>query len=93
MMTKNAATQYAPEGIRVNCVHPGAMAERVKVVLGAAARPAHVAALMEDLRKQTPLGRLGTASDIAWAVRYLLSEESSFVTGLDLVVDGGFTVK
>jgi NAD(P)-dependent dehydrogenase (short-subunit alcohol dehydrogenase family) len=93
MLSKSAATQYAVEGIRVNSVHPGPMESRMVEVVGAKADAADTAALEARLKSQIPMARLGRPIDIAHAVRYLLSDESSFVTGIDLPVDGGLTAQ
>ena len=93
LLSLSAATQYASEGIRVNCVHPGPMKVRMAQVVGKQADAAQIAGLEARLTAQVPLGRLGQAEDIGWAVRYLLSDESSFVTGVDLPVDGGLTAQ
>jgi NAD(P)-dependent dehydrogenase (short-subunit alcohol dehydrogenase family) len=93
LLSKSAATQYAHEGIRVNCVHPGPMEVRMLEVVGPKADPAGTKKLEDKLRSQVPMGRLGRAIDIAFAVRYLLSDESAFVTGIDLPVDGGLTAQ
>lgn len=93
LLSVSAATQYATQGIRVNCVHPGPMKMRMAQVVGKQADAAAVADLEARLTAQIPMARLGQAEDIAWAVRYLLSDESSFVTGVDLPVDGGLTAQ
>ena len=93
LLSASAATQYAAEGIRVNCVHPGPMKVRMAQIVGVRASPSQVAGLEARLIAQIPLGRLGRAEDIAWAVRYLLSDESTFLTGVDLPVDGGLTAQ
>ena len=87
LLTKATAIQYAADGIRCNSVHPGyidtAMTER----------------MMSDpqIRQQrlaaTPLGRIGTVDDIANGVLFLASDESSFMTGSELVIDGGYTAQ
>ncbi|MFV0425667.1 MAG: SDR family NAD(P)-dependent oxidoreductase [Beutenbergiaceae bacterium] len=89
----SAATEYAAAGIRVNNVHPGPMAVRMQQVVGVQATPEEVAGLEARLTAQIPMGRLGKAQDIAWAVRFLLSDESAFVTGVDFPVDGGLTAQ
>lgn len=92
LMTKNDAITYAPEGIRVNSIHPGyiwtPMVEN------------HLRATSPDLEAAKaaagsvhPLGHMGDPDDIAWAVVYLASEEAKFVTGAELVVDGGYTAR
>ena len=81
MLTKCAATEFGPLGIRVNCVAPGAIEnERTKV------ENPEYAKTWEAL---TPLRRCGTTSDVANTVIYLCSEQASFVTGQTLYVDGG----
>jgi 3alpha(or 20beta)-hydroxysteroid dehydrogenase len=93
LLTKSVATEYADRGVRANSVHPGPMQSRMAMVVGPKADPTGVAALEERLRAQVPLGRLGLPIDIAWAVRFLLSDESAFITGVDLPVDGGLTAQ
>jgi NAD(P)-dependent dehydrogenase (short-subunit alcohol dehydrogenase family) len=84
-MTKAAAVELAPYGIRVNGVAPGLVASPMATALPAAYRDGHV--------KATPLGRLGTPDDVAWAVHYLVSAGAGFVTGAEIVVDGGFLAR
>ncbi len=82
--TKSAAIQLAGDGIRVNSLHPG-FAD-TPFTVGPFAEPG----ALERRLKQVPLGRLGTAREVANAILYLASDESSYVTGTELVVDGGF---
>lgn len=93
LLTKSVATEFAARGIRANSVHPGPMQTRMAMVVGPKADPTGVQALEERLRAQVPMARLGLPIDIAYAVRYLLSDESAFVTGVDLPVDGGLTAQ
>ncbi len=90
-MTKNDAILYAKEQIRVNSVHPGfiwtPMVENFAKSTGA--EDATRAALAE----LHPLGHIGEADDIAWGIVYLASDESKFVTGSELVIDGGYTAR
>ena len=83
LLTKAAAVQYAPENIRVNSVHPGVI------------RTPMVEALDDDLIAQitalAPMKRAGTAEEVAYVVLFLASNEASFVTGSEYVVDGGYT--
>jgi len=86
-MTRQMATDFGPSGIRVNAVAPGLIetaltAERIR------SEPWRRQIMIE----QTPLVRPGTPLDIARAVRFLASDESSFVTGQVLTVDGGWTI-
>jgi NAD(P)-dependent dehydrogenase (short-subunit alcohol dehydrogenase family) len=93
MMSKNDALTYATERIRVNSVHPGViwtpMVEKHLRDSGATDMPAARAGV-DALH---PLGHMGEPDDIAWGVVYLASEESKFVTGAELVIDGGYTAR
>ena len=84
VMTRNLAYELAPYGISVNCVVPGAIAERPGVAADAAAL-----AQRADLARGIPLGRVGRAEDIAAVVRFFCLPESEFTTGQALLVDGG----
>lgn len=87
IFTKAAAIQYASEGIRVNSVHPGFVDSPMTAA-------SHALPEVHDLRiERTPLGRMGTPEDIAAGILYLASDESSFVTGSELVIDGGMTAR
>jgi NAD(P)-dependent dehydrogenase (short-subunit alcohol dehydrogenase family) len=79
--TKAAACRYGPQGVRVNSVHPGYMPPMLNAT-NAAGREAKIA--------QTPLRRLGEPIEVAYGVLFLASDEASFVTGAELVIDGGF---
>ena len=81
-LTKALAQELGPSGIRVNCVAPGV----IQTDMCASVDPA----VMEDLREQTPVGRLGEAEDVAKAMLYL--SEAEFVTGQVLPVNGGFII-
>lgn len=86
LMTKNAALHWAKEGVRVNSVHPGfidtPMIEQVK------GTPMEAA-----LTGGTPMGRLGRPEEIASAIAFLSSDDSSYMTGSELYVDGGWTAQ
>ena len=84
VLTKSAAVQYGKDGIRVNSVHPGMMPPMLTSVT--AADPA----LREKILATVPLGRAGTVDEAAWAVLFLASDEASYITGTELVVDGGY---
>lgn len=93
LMSKTDAMIYARDNIRVNSVHPGyiwtPMVEHHLQASGATdlnAARAEVGALH-------PLGHMGEADDIAWGVVYLASDEAKFVTGAELVIDGGYTAR
>ncbi len=83
VMTKSAAVQFAIHGIRVNSVHPGYMPPMRTSV--STADPAQRAAMMQTV----PMGRTGRPEEVAYAVLFLASDEASYITGTELVVDGG----
>src|SRR6056297_1115943 len=82
VLTKNGAITYATSGVRVNSIHPGIIATPMVAEQPQWATDAFVA--------NTPMGRAGTGDDVAHAAVYLASDESAFVTGAELYVDGGF---
>ena len=87
LFTKATAIQYAHAGIRANSVHPGPIITRMTE-----------ASRADEERYQTtisriPLGRYGQPEDVAYGVLYLASDESSFMTGSELVIDGGWTAQ
>ncbi len=83
VMTKSAAVQFAKDGIRVNSVHPGIMpAMRTSVTM---ADPA----MREKAISEVPMKRAGRPEEVAYPVLFLASDESSYMTGSELVVDGG----
>ena len=88
-LTRQMAREYAANGIRVNCIAPGTIETPLNVqVLQRAADPT---ALRAAWVKMHPLGRLGTPRDVANGALYLASDESSWVTGQCLVIDGGLS--
>ncbi|MFF2179079.1 SDR family NAD(P)-dependent oxidoreductase [Lysinibacillus sp. NPDC058147] len=89
IMTKDAAMEYADAGVRVNSIHPGyidtGMADYASETTGNS---------KEQLGKNLfPLGRLGSVNEVAKMVLFLASDESSFSTGAEFVIDGGATAK
>ncbi len=87
LLTKATATRYGPEGIRANSVHPGFM-------------PPMRSANTEDAEERrriniaaTPLRRTGEVMEVAYGVLFLASDEASFVTGTELVIDGGYIAR
>ena len=87
LLTKLTAVQYAKEGIRANSVHPGPI-----VTPMTEARRAD-SVVYQRMVSRIPLGRYGEAEDVAFGVLYLASDESAFVTGSELVIDGGWTAQ
>ena len=84
LFTKSTAIQYASEGIRANSVHPGPI-DTPMTSFRQGDPDAEAASLA-----RIPIGRTGKPDDIAYGVLYLASDESSFVTGTELVIDGGY---
>jgi len=85
LLTKNAAVQYAKDKIRANSIHPG----RIETPMTANLTPER----RQLVLSMTPLGRDGKPEEVAYGVLYLASDESSFVTGSELVIDGGYTAQ
>ena len=87
IFTKSAAIQYAKEGIRVNSVHPGSIDTPM------AGDRLNDAELQRQANERTPLGRTAHPDEVAYGVLFLASDESSFMTGSELVIDGGATAQ
>jgi NAD(P)-dependent dehydrogenase (short-subunit alcohol dehydrogenase family) len=92
LMTKTDALLYSSEGIRVNSIHPGFIWTPLVEQL-AAQSDKGVAAFRRDLDSRHPIGHVGDPDDIAYGALYLASDESKFVTGSELVIDGGYTAQ
>jgi NAD(P)-dependent dehydrogenase (short-subunit alcohol dehydrogenase family) len=89
LLTKNMAIDYGRVGIRANCICPGFIDTPLfRQVIGSEAFPAHY---RERIREQHKLGRFGRPEEIAGAALFFASDDASFVTGVALPVDGGFT--
>lgn len=82
--TKALAKELGPSGIRVNCVSPGVIATEMNAALDPQT--------LEALREETPLGAIGTPEDAARAILWLAGEDSAFVTGQVIGVNGGFVI-
>jgi NAD(P)-dependent dehydrogenase (short-subunit alcohol dehydrogenase family) len=82
---------YAKNGIRVNSVHPGFI--DTAMVQNFAKASGKKEEVYKELASLHPLGRLGTAEEIAAGIVFLLSDDASFMTGSELVMDGGFTAQ
>ena len=78
--TRYLASYYGPRGVRVNCVSPGGIKDNQH------------SSFMEAYESRVPLRRLGLPDDIAPAVTFLLSEDAKYITGHNLIVDGGWTI-
>jgi NAD(P)-dependent dehydrogenase (short-subunit alcohol dehydrogenase family) len=91
MLTKAAALEWAPLNIRVNSIHPGFI--DTPMVSAALREAPNGNELTEIITARHALGRLGQPREIADAVVFLASDESSFITGSELVVDGGYTAQ
>lgn len=87
LLTKATAIQYAHEGIRVNSVHPGPIVTPMTEVRRADPE------VYQLTVSRIPLGRYGQPEDVAYGVLYLASDESAYVTGSELVIDGGWTAQ
>lgn len=78
--TRYLASYYAPYGVRVNCVSPGGIFNDQNAIF------------VEQYENKVPMGRLGKSNEVAGPVSFLLSDESSYITGHNLMVDGGWAV-
>ena len=87
LLTKSTALQYAADGIRCNSVHPG------PIVTPMTEGRRSDEAVRELMESRIPLGRYGEAIDVAYGVLYLASDEASFITGSELVIDGGWVAQ
>ena len=85
LLTKNAAVQYAQDNIRVNSIHPGRIETPMTTPLASERR--------EMVINLTPLRRDGKPREVAYGALFLASDEASYVTGAELVIDGGFTAQ
>ena len=87
ILTKSVAIQYASDNIRCNSIHPAPIETDMT---------AHIrenADAFQNMLRRIPMGRYGKSEEVAYAVLYLASDESSFVTGSEIVVDGGWTAQ
>ena len=78
--TRYLASYYGKKNIRINCVSPGGIFDNQDKTF------------VENYEKKVPIGRMGTPSDISPAVSFLISDEAKYITGQNLIVDGGFTI-
>ncbi|MDE5993942.1 MAG: SDR family oxidoreductase, partial [Oscillospiraceae bacterium] len=83
-MTKALAKEVGPSGITVNCVSPGVILTDMTSNFDEST--------MNELKDETPLGRIGTPEDVAGAVSFLASADADFITGQDIAVNGGMNI-
>jgi NAD(P)-dependent dehydrogenase (short-subunit alcohol dehydrogenase family) len=84
-LTQSAAIEYAASGIRINAISPGVISTPMVDDIPTP--------LLEDIQSKHPIGRLGKPEEIADAVVWLCSDKASFVTGHNMVIDGGYTAQ
>src|SRR4028118_695834 len=84
-LTQSAAIEYAASGIRINAISPGVISTPMVDDIPTP--------LLEDIQSKHPMGRLGKPEEIADAVVWLCSDKASFVTGHNMVIDGGYTAQ
>ena len=89
LFTKSTAIQYASENIRANSIHPGSVDTDMRREGLGSQTTEEIQARVDNI----PLGRVGTTEDISYGALFLASDESSFMTGSELVIDGGYTAK
>jgi NAD(P)-dependent dehydrogenase (short-subunit alcohol dehydrogenase family) len=93
-LTQNIAVQYAGKGIRANCVLPGLMnTPMIQEPLKKQYADGDIDKMIEIRDRQCPTGKMGDAWDVAFASLFLASDEAKYITGVNLVVDGGITSK
>ena len=88
LLTKSTAIQYARDGIRCNSVHPGVIESPMTLPI-----MLNTESGREESAARHPMGRIGQPEDIAYGVMFLASDEASFMTGSELVIDGGLTAQ
>jgi NAD(P)-dependent dehydrogenase (short-subunit alcohol dehydrogenase family) len=86
-LTRNFAITYAQRGVRVNCINPGFIETSMTRT------EMETEEIRQYLTAQTPMGRIGRPEEVAKAALFLASDESSYVTGAPLIVDGGWTAR
>jgi len=79
-LTRHLAVYWAPDGVRVNCLSPGPFPH-----------PQAPPEMVERLKRKSPMGRMGAPHELKGAIVFLASDASSYVTGQNLIVDGGWT--
>ncbi|OJW81561.1 MAG: hypothetical protein BGO69_09050 [Bacteroidetes bacterium 46-16] len=87
LLTKDQAVEFAKDNIRVNSIHPGGVLTPMTEFLASSEDS------KEIIKNMCPMGRIGDVMEIAYAALYLASDESSYTTGAELVIDGGLTAR
>lgn len=87
-LARSLTAEYGPKGIRINALAPGYIDTGIMLRTGLS--EAMIAEMMNQATAHTPLGRMGTSEEIAKTVLFLASDDSEFVTGVELTVDGGW---
>ncbi len=90
-LTRTAALEYGAQGIRVNSVHPGPIATRMMDAIEAGGNAEDPESIRAQYSKQIPMGRYGTAEEIAEVVAFMVSPAASYINGAAYLVDGGLT--
>ena len=89
LLTKDQAIEFAPFNIRVNSIHPGGVLTPMVMPL----LPTDPTVLDNMMKNMCPLGRIGQAIEIAYGALFLASDEASYITGSELIIDGGLTAR
>ena len=88
--TLQVASELGPLGVRINSVSPGFMVTPMSTGERRGLSAEESRARLEEMGRKSPMGRMGEADDIAAAIAYLASDDAKYVTGQELVVDGGY---
>jgi NAD(P)-dependent dehydrogenase (short-subunit alcohol dehydrogenase family) len=91
--TRHIARELASQHVRVNCVSPGFMHTPMTTGERLGLSPAEQAARLKEFARRVPMRRMGTVDDIANALLFFASDESEYITGQELVIDGGYLVR
>lgn len=92
-LTQNIAAQYAAQGIRANCISPGLMDTPMVRASLTASYGGNVDSMLDTRHAQCPMGFMGDAWDVANAALFLASDQARYITGINLLVDGGLSLK
>jgi len=90
--TKALAREYAAAGVRVNAICPGYIHTPMAEQIAAESQPEDPASVLRGIKSGVPLGRLGRIEEVGELAAFLASDESSYITGAPVVIDGGSTL-